>query len=139
MTPNLPSPPPTTAARSAARWALAALLLTTGAGHLSFARRTFRAQVPRFVPLDEDAVVTASGGVELTLAAGLLLLPRDRVRVGRLIALFFAAVFPGNLAQFVHHRDGFGLNTDTTRFARLLAQPGLMAWAWWSTAAPTAR
>jgi hypothetical protein len=40
------------------------------------------------------------------------LLRRDRVLVGRLLAAFFVAVFPGNLAQFMHKRDGFGLDTD---------------------------
>jgi hypothetical protein len=45
-------------------------------------------------------------------------------------------VFPGNLAQFMHKRDGFGLDTDARRFVRLLFQPGLVIWALWSTAVP---
>jgi uncharacterized membrane protein len=101
-----------------------------------WARETFRAQVPRSIPLDEDGVVMASGGIEIMLGAGLALLTRDRVLVGRLIAAFFAAVFPGNIAQFVNKRDGFGLDSDRKRFVRLLFQPLLMAWALWSTAVP---
>jgi len=35
----------------------------------------------------------------------------------------------------VHHRDAFGLDTDTKRALRLIGQPLLIAWALWSTAA----
>ncbi|WP_146243243.1 hypothetical protein [Curtobacterium sp. MCBD17_021] len=41
--------------------------------------------------------------------------------------------FPGNIAQWLHHRDGFGLDTDTKRFVRLLFQPVLIAVALWAT------
>ena len=92
--------------------------------------------MPKSIPLDEDGVVMASGGVEIMLGAGLALLTRDRVLVGRLIAAFFVAVFPGNIAQYVNKRDGFGLDSDGKRFVRLLFQPLLMAWAVWSTAVP---
>jgi uncharacterized membrane protein len=133
---ELPSPPPTTPARTAARLALAGVLIFAGFSHLFWARDTFRAQVPKSIPLDEDGVVMASGGVEIIIGAGLALLSRDRVLVGRLIAAFFVAVFPGNIAQFVNKRDGFGLNSDRRRFIRLLFQPLLVAWALWSTAVP---
>lgn len=86
--------------------------------------------------LDADGVVMASGGVEIMLGAGLAGLTRERVKVGRIAAAFFVAVFPGNIAQFVNKRDGFGLNTDRKRFIRLLFQPVLVAWALWSTAVP---
>jgi uncharacterized membrane protein len=135
----LPAPPPTTPARNAARLVLAAALIYAGFSHLFWERETFRVQVPRFVPMDEDGVVMASGGVEIMLGAGLALLQRDRVLVGRLIAAFFVAVFPGNIAQFVNKRDGFGLDTDRRRFARLLFQPVLVLWALWSTGIPSGR
>ncbi|WP_156613500.1 hypothetical protein [Mycobacterium sp. 852002-51961_SCH5331710] len=48
-------------------------------------------------------------------------------------------VFPGNIAQYVNKRDGFGLDTDTKRFVRLLFQPVLVAWALWSTGVPRRR
>ncbi|GAB3239980.1 DoxX family protein [Mycolicibacterium hippocampi] len=133
---DLPEPPPTTSARTAGRLALAGVLVFAGLSHLFWGRETFRAQVPKFVPLDEDGVVMASGGVEIMLGAGLALLRRDRVLVGRLAAAFFVAVFPGNIAQFVNKRDGFGLDTDGRRFVRLLFQPVLVAWALWSTGVP---
>ena len=103
-----------------------------GIGHLSFARTTFRAQVPAWVPADTDAVVLISGIVEIALGLALL-----RVRskwTGRLVGAFFVAVFPGNIAQLVNHRDAFGLDSDTRRAVRLLFQPLLVAWALWSTA-----
>ncbi|MFD4369501.1 hypothetical protein [Rhodococcus sp. NPDC058521] len=133
---TLPSVPPSTPARTVGRLALAGVLVLAGTSHLFWARETFRAQVPKSVPLDEDGVVMASGGVEIMLGAGLALLTRDRVLVGQLVAMFFIAVFPGNIAQFIHKRDGFGLNNDAMRFARLLFQPVLVAWTLWSTAVP---
>lgn len=58
-----------------------------------------------------------------------------RVLVGWVAAAFFVAVFPGNVAQFVHQRDAFGLDTDSGRFIRLFFQPVLIAVALWSTGA----
>lgn len=131
-----PAAPPTTPLRNAARLALSAAMIFAGLSHLFWARETFQAQVPRSIPMDPDGVVMASGGVEIMLGAGLAVLTRDRVTVGRILAAFFVAVFPGNIAQFVNKRDGFGLNSDRSRFIRLLFQPVLVAWALWSTAAP---
>ncbi|BBY85133.1 DoxX family protein [Mycolicibacterium tokaiense] len=140
MTHNeLPPPPPTTPTRTAARLILAGAMIFAGLSHLFWGRKEFQAQVPTWVPMDPDGVVMASGGVEVMLGAGLALLNRDRVLVGRLLAAFFVAVFPGNLAQFVNKRDGFGLDSDAKRFVRLLFQPVLVAWALWSTAATGSR
>lgn len=133
---ELPPPPPTTRARTIGRLALAAALVYAGFSHLFWARGEFQAQVPQWVPMDADGVVMASGGVEITLGIGLALLTRDRVLVGRLLAIFFVLIFPGNIAQFVDQVDGFGLDSDTSRFIRLLFQPVLIAWALWSTGIP---
>jgi uncharacterized membrane protein len=86
--------------------------------------------------MDAGGVVMASGGVEITLDVGLALLRRDRVLVGRLLAVFFVLIFPGNLAQYVNHVDAFNLNSDTSRLVRLRFQPVLIAWALWSTGIP---
>ena len=106
-------------------------LLGAGTAHLTTQRQGFQAQVPTWVPLDADLVVLGSGIVELCLGAALLLCWRQPVRgaIGVVVAAFFVAVFPGNIAQFTGHRDGFGLDTDTERFVRLLFQPLLVAWA----------
>ncbi|MGW4364383.1 DoxX family protein [Nocardia takedensis] len=129
-------PPPTSAPRDAARLLLAGGMIFAGFSHLFWARRDFQAQVPDWVPLDKDAVVLASGGVEIALGANLALANRDRARVGRTLALFFAAVFPGNLAQYLGKRDAFGLDTDRKRLVRLFFQPALIGLALWSTGSP---
>jgi uncharacterized membrane protein len=126
-------------AQTVARWALGAMLAAAGTSHLTFARREFQAQVPPWVPVDPDTVVLASGVVEIALGASTLALPRQRVRIGLVLAAFFVAVFPGNVSQYTHHVDGFGLDTDTKRFVRLLFQPLLVAWALWSTGAVARR
>lgn len=123
---------PASKLRTVARYGLAALLITAGTSHLTFARDSFRAQVPGWVPGDIDAIVLGSGVVEIALG---LALARVRSKwTGRIVGAFFVAVFPGNIAQFVGHKDAFGLDTDTKRAVRLLFQPLLVAWAVWSTA-----
>ena len=123
-----------TPARKAARVALGAMLIFAGTSHLTFARKPFQAQVPPWIPIDPDKVVLASGVVEIALGATIALAPeRQRELVGTTAALFFTAVFPGNIAQYRQHRDAFGLDTDRKRAARLFGQPLLVAWAVWST------
>nr|WP_286302976.1 hypothetical protein [Microbacterium suwonense] len=127
-----------TPTRTAARWGLAVLLGAAGIGHLSWGRRGFRITVPdwavRVLRLDKDAIVIASGVVELLLAAALLMLPNERTRVGRIVAAFFVAVFPGNVHQWRTGRSAPLLDTDRRRFIRLLLQPVFIVWALWSTA-----
>jgi uncharacterized membrane protein len=129
---------PTTGARIAARITLASAMIFAGLSHLFWARKDFQAQVPRSIErwMDLGGVVMASGGVELMLGAGLAVLTRDRVRVGRILAAFYVAVSPGNIAQFVHKRDAFGLTSDRRRVLRLAFPPVLIAWPLWSTAVP---
>ena len=121
------------AARTIGRVFLGSALVFAGVSHLTFARREFQAQVPESVPLDPDVTVLASGAVEIGLGSALLFARRRRRTVGTIAALFFVAVFPGNLAQWMHHRDGFGLDTEMKRFVRLFFQPALVALALWST------
>ncbi|MEZ5219530.1 MAG: hypothetical protein R2705_21665 [Ilumatobacteraceae bacterium] len=121
-------------ARDIVRIGLGGALVVAGVSHLSFAREEFRAQVPEFVPFSDDFVVLASGVVEIALGAALIAAPRRyRPAVGAIAAAFFVAVFPGNIAQYVHHRDAFGLDTDAKRLVRLFFQPPLVLAAWWST------
>ena len=114
---------------------LGAFLLVAGTLHLTGAREAFRAQVPSWAPLDADLVVVASGVVEITLGAALLVLARQRHVVGWVVAAFFVVVFPGNVAQYVEGTDAFGLDTDHERLVRLFVQPVLVAWALWATGA----
>ena len=122
-------------ARTLARWALGGILVLAGTGHLTAQREEFRAQVPEWVPVDDDVVVVASGIVELVLGAALIFVRRRRVAVGLVVAGFFIAIFPGNIGQWREGTDAFGLDTDTKRFVRLLFQPLLVVWALWSTGA----
>lgn len=121
------------------RWALAALLLAAGASHLFWGRRGYRIVVPdwvtRVLRTDKDMIVVASGSAELMLGTALLTLPRDRRRVGWAVAAFLVAVFPGNVHQWRTGRPAPLMRSDRARFARLLLQPLLVAWALWSTAA----
>ena len=113
---------------------LGAALIFAGTSHLTFARATFQAQVPTWLPLDADFVVIASGVVEITL--GLWLVSGFRAHFAGLVtAAFFIAIFPGNISQWLTHTDAFGLNTDAARFTRLFFQPLLVLWALWSTGA----
>ncbi len=118
-----------------ARLLLGAALIFAGIGHLTFARETFQAQVPNWVPLDADFVVIASGVVEICLGLALASLSKYQVQIGWLTAAFFLAVFPGNISQYLTHTNAFGLNTDEARLIRLFFQPLLVAWALWSTGA----
>ena len=121
--------------RAGARWLLGAALVLAGVGHLTFQREEFQAQVPDWFPVDADLVVVLSGVVEIVLGLALLLLSRHRVLVGWVVAAFFVAIFPGNIAQYVEGTDAFGLDSDAERFVRLFFQPVLVAWALWSTGA----
>lgn len=120
--------------RTFLRVLLGLALVFAGTSHLTFARREFRAQVPDFVPLSEDATVLASGIAEIGLGSALVVAPtRSRRAVGTVVALFFVAVFPGNVSQWLNRRDAFGLDSDEKRIARLFGQPLLVAAALWST------
>jgi uncharacterized membrane protein len=114
---------------------LGLFLTSAGYSHLTVNRLEFQAQVPTWLPLDPDFVVLASGVVEIALGLALLTLWRYRAYVGLAAALFFVAIFPGNINQFVNGIDAFGLKTDLARGVRLLFQPVLVLWALWSTGA----
>jgi len=113
---------------------LGGALVFAGIGHLTFARKAFRAQVPDWVPLGKDDTVVYSGIAEIALGSALVLTDEAHQElVGKIAAAFFVAVFPGNLTQYVNRRDAFGLDTDGKRLARLFFQPALVYWALKST------
>lgn len=121
--------------RNLFRYLLGFALIFAGAGHFSFSRQAFQAQVPAWLPVDADFVVLASGAVEIALGLALIFLKKYRVQVGWLTAGFFLAIFPGNISQFLTQTDAFGLNTDEARAIRLIFQPLLILWALWATGA----
>jgi len=110
-------------------------LTFTGITHLGTNRTEFRAQVPTVLKNYADFVVLASGVAEILLGLGLIIAWKFRVQIGWAVALFFVAIFWGNISQFVNGVDAFGLNSDRARATRLLFQPLLVIWALWSTGA----
>ena len=128
--------PHTTTLQNVARGLMGTFMVVAGTGHLTFARQDFQAQVPDFVPLNKDTVVLLSGVVEIGLGLALLLLQgQNRRRMGIGLAVFYAAVFPGNIHQYTHRLSAFGLDTDAKRLARLFFQPVLIGTALYSTGA----
>lgn len=118
-------------AQTTARILLGTTMAAAGVTHLTVARQEFRAQVPDWFPVDKDLVVLASGVVEVSLGAAFVALPKRRRLIGGLLAAFFVAIFPGNIAQYVEGNDAFGLDTDQKRLVRLFFQPVLVLWALW--------
>jgi uncharacterized membrane protein len=121
--------------RLIARLALGGSTDVCGIGHLTFSRIEFQAQVPVWLPLDPDFVVIASGVVEILLGIGIASAGALVPWAGLAAALFFIAIFPGNINQYVEGISAFGLDTDEARFTRLFFQPLLVVWALWSTGA----
>lgn len=115
------------------RIALGLFMILAGIGHLTYARETFQAQVPDWIPLSKDFTVLASGVVEILLGLAMVFLVKKKKYAGLALAIFFVLVFPGNISQYLEHRDGFGLDTDTKRLVRLLFQPVLIFLAIYST------
>lgn len=126
---------PLSNAQHTARMVLGLFMLFAGIGHLTFARTTFQAQVPDWVSIDKDLIVVLSGVVEVGLGLLIIIWGHRHKAIPWLLALFFIAVFPGNIAQYVNERDGFGLNTEAARLLRLFFQPVLILWALWSMGA----
>jgi len=124
-----------TKAQTTVRIILGLFLVLAGVSHLSFMRKEFLAQVPDWLPMNPDLVVLLSGVVEIILGASLLFLSKQKVTVGWIVAFFFVAVFPGNIAQLINHKDAFGLNSDLLRWIRLPFQPFLIVLVLWSTGA----
>ena len=113
---------------------LAAALLVAGTAHF-VAVDEFLGQVPTFLPLREE-IVLVSGVVELALGVALLALRGRRLELlGWVVAVFFVAVFPGNVWQAVNGSTSFGLDSTTSRLVRLPFQPLLVVWALWCTGA----
>lgn len=118
------------------RLLLGLFMTYAGIAHLTISRYEFVAQVPTWLQFSDgftDFVVLASGIVEITLGLGMLFLSKQKATVGALLALFYVAIFPGNINQYVNHISAFGLDTDQARLVRLFFQPVLILWALWST------
>jgi uncharacterized membrane protein len=118
-----------------ARIILGLFMVLAAAGHLSFQRSEFQAQVPNWIPLSKDLVVILSGVVEIALGLAMIFWTSEKIWVGIALATFYVLIFPGNIAQYTGHINAFGLNTDRARLIRLFFQPVLILLALWSTGA----
>ena len=104
------------------RLLLGAFMTYAGISHLTFNRQEFVAQVPTWLQFSPD------------FGLGIIfLVSKWRAIAGALLALFYVAIFPGNINQYVNHIDAFGLNTDNLRLIRLFFQPVLIFLALWTT------
>ncbi len=121
--------------KKVAQVSLGLFLALAGISHLGSNREEFRAQVPTWLPFDADFVVLASGIIEIILGSLLIALWKFRSIIGWVVALFFIAIFPGNVSQYINGIDAFGLDSDRERLIRLFFQPILVLWALWSTEA----
>ena len=121
--------------RKATQVFLASALLVAGIAHLSSKRADFQAQVPIFLQGQADFIILASGVTEILLGVALVSFWKYRSQIGWLTALYFIAIFPGNIAQYVNGTDAFGLDSDRARGIRLLFQPLLVIGALWATGA----
>ena len=120
------------------RVVLGAFMLYAGIAHVSFLRDEFQAQVPQWITTDPgfvDFIVISSGIVEIAFGVLMLLGGRLKVKTGIALAVFFVLIFPGNINQYIHEIDAFGLDTSEKRLIRLFFQPVLILWALWSTGA----
>lgn len=109
------------------------MMIAAGISHLTFKRKTFQVQVPDFVPMPKDVTVVASGIVEILFGLAMIFSGNKKNQVGLILAIFYVLVFPGNIHQYQDRLDGFGLDTDRKRFARLFMQPVLIFFALYST------
>jgi uncharacterized membrane protein len=123
----------TTTAQNLARYTLGTFMVGAGIGHLTFVRKPFQAQVPDWVPQDKDTVVLESGVVEIALGLLMLFNKRYKAPMGVGLAMFYTAIFPGNLHQHLSSISALGLDTDQKRYVRLFFQPVLVGLALWST------
>ena len=125
----------TTTLQNIFRIMLGGFMILAAAGHLSFQRAEFQAQVPGWVPLDKDLVVILSGIVEFALGVWMVFFTGTKVYAGITLAVFYVLIFPGNVAQYLNGTSAFGLDTDQKRLIRLFFQPVLILWALWATGA----
>ena len=117
--------------RDAARSGMAIALAFAGASHL-FLATPFIQHLPPWVPLRAE-IVLVSGLVEIAFGIALLLKPPARRRLGVALALYYVAVFPGNVYVAVLDVDVDGQPGGVYPWVRLPLQLLFIAWALWST------
>lgn len=119
--------------RSRGRWALAVGMAFAGVAHF-VTPLPFVQHLPDAIPMRE-AVIYASGAVEIALGAALLGVARWRPYAGLALAAYLVAVFPGNLYVAVAGVDVDGQPGGVYPWLRLPFQALFIWLALWSTGA----
>lgn len=117
--------------REHARRGLAVAMGVAGVSHL-VSPTPFLQHLPTWMP-GREAVVLASGLVEIGFAAALLGPRRWRRATGLSLAAFLVAVFPANVYVAVTGVEVDGLPAGPYRWIRLPFQALFVWWALWST------
>ena len=115
---------------------LGLIMIYIGIGHLTFLQIAFQAQVPSWLTKQKnliDLIIITSGIIEIILGILMVVGGKLKVKTGIFLAIFYVLIFPGNINQYVNEIDAFNLNTDTSRFMRLLFQPILVLLALFSS------
>jgi uncharacterized membrane protein len=122
---NAAASDPSSTARAAMRWVLAALYVAAGVGHL-WAPDKLLAITPSWVPFAPQ-VIFVTGLFEFAASAALLTRPL-RWWAGVTMALYAVCVWPAN---FKHALDGIDLLTTSWLYhgPRLALQPVIIWWA----------
>ena len=115
---------------------LGLIMIYIGIGHLTFLQIDFQAQVPTWLTKRTkliDLIIIISGIIEIILGILMVVGGKLKVKTGIFLAIFYVLIFPGNINQYVNEIDAFSLNTDKSRFIRLLFQPILVLLALFSS------
>jgi uncharacterized membrane protein len=123
--------------RDHARRGLAAAMVIAGLSHFARAE-PFVQHLPEWVPARE-ALVYATGAIEIALGAALLFSAPHRTTIGRLIAAYLIAVFPANIYVAVADIDITGQAGGAQAWIRLPLQALFIGWALVSTHTDTPR
>jgi uncharacterized membrane protein len=115
--------------RDAARVAMAVAMVFSGISHF-VAPESFLRMLPDFVPIPQ-AVIIATGVVEVLLGAGLLVARRWRREVGLVLVGYLIAVFPANVYVAVAGVDLNDLGGGNP-WLRLPFQAVYIAWVFWA-------
>lgn len=114
-----------------ARVILAAAMIVAGIAHF-INPLPFLQHIPPWIP-QRELIVYATGVIEVVLGLGLLAAPSHRRAIGRVLAVFLLAVFPGNIYVAVADVEVDGLPGGAYPWVRLPFQFVLIAWALWCT------
>lgn len=120
-------------ARAWARLGLGAAFIVAGLSHLA-RPEPFEQHLPDWMPV-EEAIVTATGLIEIALGAALIVWSSRRRHIGLVTAAYLVAVLPANVYVAVADVEVDGLPGGAFAWIRIPLQGVFIAWALFSTRA----